>query len=187
MKRKKQDDIARLVVSIREGRTSFEELIRLYQNLLWRTVYQIVGNRHDAEDIVQETFVKVYTHLDSYDPSRPFEPWIRKIAVHETFNMLKKKKVRRRTLERYTQGKARDNRSAEAAPKQNRLVRRIHQLLSRLKPLHRIAFTLYYMEHLSVGEISESIGSKPGTVKSYLFRARRAIGKELRMEGVELQ
>ncbi len=184
---RKEQDISKLVVSIREGRISFEELIRLYQNFLWRTVYQVVGNHHDAEDIVQETFVKVYTNLDSYDPSRPFEPWIRKIAIHETLNMLKKKKVRRRTLERYTQEKARDSRSAEAAPKQNRLVRRIHELLSHLKPLHRIAFTLYYMEHLSVGEISESIGSKSGTVKSYLFRARSAIGKELRMAGVELQ
>ena len=180
-----EENRARLIESIKTGRASFDELIRLYQESVWRTVYQIAGNYHDTEDVVQETFVKVYTKLDTYDADRPFKPWIRRIAVNEAISMLRRKGVSKKATSKYAERKTEHGTPEEGGPIRNLLVEKIRQVLGGLDPVYRTAFALYYMEDLSVQEISLAMEKKPGTVKSYLFRARGLIRTQIGEEGIE--
>ncbi|WP_200967736.1 sigma-70 family RNA polymerase sigma factor, partial [Insulibacter thermoxylanivorax] len=74
---------ARLAQLARNGdRLAFRELVDLYQNKIYHLAYRMLGNTHEAEDIVQETFLRVYTNLNGFDPSQKFSTWIYRIGAN---------------------------------------------------------------------------------------------------------
>lgn len=82
-----------IIERVRRGETNlFNELVLRYQNKIFAYIYKIVNHKEEAEDIVQETFIKVYKNLNSFDADKKFSSWLYRISHNETINYLKKNK-----------------------------------------------------------------------------------------------
>jgi RNA polymerase sigma-70 factor (ECF subfamily) len=76
--------------------SAFEELVDRHRMAVYRLARSITGNHHDADDAAQETFLRVYRALGSYDPDRPFKPWLKRIAYNTSLNTIRASKSRSR-------------------------------------------------------------------------------------------
>src|SRR5512135_2020468 len=86
-------DEAQLVAQAREGDSrAFSELVRRYEGKIFRLAQHVTGNREDAEDVLQETFLKAYEHLDQFQGNSKFYTWIVRIAVNQALMKLRKRK-----------------------------------------------------------------------------------------------
>ncbi len=156
---------------------AFEWIIQKYQKRIYFTVLQLVMNHEDADDVLQDTFIKVYTKLDTYDSQFPFYPWLYRIAINTALNHQKKKaRLRALSLEDID-GNNHSNDLSES-PKQmhdmvgGELVTKLKEALGKIPPEQRTVFILRVREGLSYQEISESLEISMGTVMSRLSRAR---------------
>src|SRR4030042_500680 len=95
MRRNDSEDLG-WIIKVKQGnRHLFEKLVLKYQKRIYYTARKIVLDHDDTNDIVQETFIKVYMHLDRFDEALPFYPWLQKIAVNTALNHLSHVKRRR--------------------------------------------------------------------------------------------
>lgn len=151
---------------------AFEELVRRYQRRVYAVALRI-ARRHDvADDVVQEAFVRAHQHLERFDVSRPFGPWICRIAANLAINHLRSPVSREDEL---PEGHH-ETPSAAQDPLTGVLELEAQQVLARAVaklPLEqRAVFVLRTSEELSYKEIAEELQISEGTVMSRLFRAR---------------
>jgi RNA polymerase sigma-70 factor, ECF subfamily len=177
-------DEAALVARAKRGDpAAYEELVRMYQDIAFRTACVIVGNAADAEEAAQDGFVKAYRALGRFREGLPFRPWLLRIVANEARN-------RRRAAWRRARlwSRAAEEVSGDAAPSPEATVmsaeRREHLLaaLSGLGEEHRAVLTCRYLVGLSEEETSTALGLRLGTVKSRTARAltrlRELVGEE---------
>ncbi len=172
-----QDD-RELVHEARQGKDAFGRLVQKYQHEVFRVVYRIVRNQADAEDLTQEAFLKAYEALATYDETRPFAPWLMRIAVNASVSFLRHHK-------RFTQVPLAESDHPmviEESLSLNDFRERVHQLVAQLKPEFRVAFSLYHYEQLSYEQMSDHMGLPVTTVRNYLFRARQTLKKLVEQE-----
>lgn len=170
-----QDNDRVLVARCLKGDASaFEPLVARYQRVLFGVALRLVGNYEDARDATQNTFIRAYEHLDSFDPNRRFFSWIYRIAVNECLNM---RRARRPQEELGTALQVQGGQT-EAVEARERAVL-IEQALGRLSEEYREVVVLRYFGDLSYEEISEAVGVPEKTVKSRLFSARQRLAAEL--------
>ena len=166
---------------------AYEELVQRYQAIAQRTAYVIAGATGEAEDAVQEAFVKAYYALDRFRLESPFRPWLLKIVANEARN-------RRRTAGRRAglvlrAGEERP--SGDAAPSPEAATLEVEQrevlldALNRLKERDRTALGLRFFLDLSEEEMAAAMDCAKGTVKSRISRALVRLRKEL--EGSDVQ
>lgn len=172
-----------LIQAVKEGDPeAFGPLIERHKIAIYRLVYRMVHNRDDAEDLVQEIFIKAYKGIKSFKPGYKFLPWLSRIAVNHTLNFIKKeKKVEVQPLEwvaNYNDGK---NNPAEIV-KQKILKEKVLAAMEQLPNEYRIVLLLRVEEGLSYEEIGQALNIPRGTVMSRLARARQRL-KEL-LEGI---
>lgn len=161
---------------------AFPELVRRYQSRLLNFIYRTIGDRDRAEDLVQETFIRVYRHLHRFDQAKKFSTWIYTIASN-----LAKNELRNRSRNPLVLFQAiKKNWEADHRPLQwedphyrpDDLFRKRHlrdvveKAVEQLPEHHRVVFVLREMEGKTYEEISEITGVNLGTVKSRLNRAR---------------
>ncbi|MFP3948760.1 MAG: sigma-70 family RNA polymerase sigma factor [Longimicrobiales bacterium] len=161
---------------------AFNELVARYDDRLVNFVYRMVGDRHRAQDLVQETFVRVYKHLERFDQSRKFSTWIYTIAGNLAKNELRNRSrnplVFFQTLKKNWDADHRPLEWEDLKHKPDDLFRKRHlkaavkEAVEQLPEHHRIVFVLRELEGKSYDEISEITGCNLGTVKSRLNRAR---------------
>jgi len=173
-----EKDVLKYVRRSLEGSSrAFEWIVKNYQKRVYFTVLRIVMNHEDADDVLQETFIKAYTKLDTYDASYPFYPWLYRIAINTSLNLQKKKaRLRAFSIDELdgTNGQA----DLSEAPRQifemegSELVDKLKEALSRIPVEQRVVFTLRVNDGLSYQEISDTLGISIGTVMSRLSRAR---------------
>ncbi|MDT8436707.1 MAG: sigma-70 family RNA polymerase sigma factor [Gemmatimonadota bacterium] len=177
-----QDD-AELVADYLAGhRRAFHELADRYHQRLLNFIYRTIGDRDRAEDLVQETFVRVYRHLHRFDPTKKFSTWIYTIASN-----LAKNELRNRSRNPMVLFQAiKKNWDADHRPLQwedssfspddlfrkRHLREQVEKAVRELPEHHRVVFVLREMEGKTYEEISEITGVTLGTVKSRLNRAR---------------
>jgi RNA polymerase sigma-70 factor, ECF subfamily len=148
---------------------SFRTLVERYQGPLFRLVRNLIPDRGECEDIVQEVFLSAYTHLGSYVPRRSaFSTWLFTIARNRCVNSWKKR--RPRLLEKLPERA--EPRPPDAALTEAEFFRRLDAALAELPPEQRTVFVLAEFEGLSHEEISQIEGVRIGTVKSRISRAR---------------
>ena len=163
---------------------AFEWILEKYKKRLYFSIFQIVMNHDDADDILQETFIKTYTRLESYDESYPFYPWLYRIAVNTALNH-QKKKARGRALSLDDMNGKSHNQELSEAPAQffesegNELIARVKEALKKLPTEQRAVFLLRVREELSYQEISDTLNISIGTVMSRLSRAREKLRAHL--------
>ncbi|MEO0094587.1 MAG: RNA polymerase sigma factor [candidate division WOR-3 bacterium] len=165
-----------LVQAIKDGDCeAFAPLIERYKLSIYRLVYRMVHNREDAEDLVQEIFIKAYNGIKDFKSGNKFFPWLSRIAVNHTLNFIKKeKKIDVQPLEwaeNYNDGK---NDPVEIV-EQKMLKEKIARAMARLPEEYRVILILRVEEELSYEEISQSLNIPRGTVMSRLARARQRL------------
>ncbi|MGQ9465094.1 MAG: RNA polymerase sigma factor [bacterium] len=175
----------KLIMMVKNGECeAFAPLIERYRMSIYRLVYQMVYNRDDTEDLVQEIFIKAYHGIRSFKSGYKFLPWLSRIAVNHTLNFIKKeKKVNIQPLE-WVQDYADNKGDPVEIAKEKMLKEKIAKAMAQLPQKYRVILVLRVEEQLSYEEISQTLDIPVGTVMSRLARARehlRNIFKNLKI------
>jgi len=144
-------------------------------------IYYTILDEEDAKDLTQEVFYKIWKGLDSFRNESSLKTWIFRITQNHLKNYLKSKKIKKiLSLEFLFEEKNRDFES-----KDYYLSERIESLLSRLPEDYRRVLVLFYIDGFNIKEISEILGTKEGTIKSKLHRAREKLKSLIMRFGYE--
>ena len=181
-----------LVALARSGsELAYRELLDRYQRPVFSLVYRMVRDRELAEDLAQETFVKVFNRLDRYNPRYKFSSWIFKIASNLAIDTLRKKAPVTVSLEgsRHAQTveEADATRITVASGGENpeelleakELGEEIERAIGKLRPEYRTAIVLRHVEGRPYEEIAEILDVPLGTVKTHIHRARAELREQL--------
>jgi RNA polymerase sigma-70 factor (ECF subfamily) len=155
-------------------------LIGRYQAMVFGLAQRMLGNRHDAEDVVQETFLRAVRSIRGFDGSRSLRPWILGIAANRCRTSLGRR-ARRPALEESVEQIADRFRPEHEA---NELAQELARALERLRPEYRLVFVLFHEQGMAYEEIGQSIGRPVGTVKTWIHRARLELAEMLAKRGV---
>jgi RNA polymerase sigma-70 factor, ECF subfamily len=178
-----------LVERARSGDTAaFTELVNRYERKIFRLAKHITQNDEDAEDVLQETFLKAYSHLDSFQGQSKFYTWIVRIAVNEALMKLRKRKSGRTVSLDEPTDTGEDMMVREIAvwdedPEQKYSRDELREILDKavesLKPAFRTVFVLRDIEELSTEETASALDISIPAVKSRLLRARLQLREKL--------
>lgn len=182
------EDLA-LVQSAREGdMAAFEQLIKRYDRNVFRIANHITQNREDAEDVVQDAFLKAYQKLDQFQGNSKFYTWLVRIAVNEALMKLRKRKASKtvsidedvETEEGFVPREVTDwSPNPEQLYKQAELGDILEKTIQGLSAGFRTVFVLRDVEGLSTEETAETLGLSIPAVKSRLLRARLQLRERL--------
>ena len=172
---------AELVERARGGDASaFEELVTRYQGIAFRVAWLIVRNRGDAEDAVQDGFVKAYYAMHRFRAGAPIRPWILRIAANEARNRGRSSRRREALVARAAMAGPGDAApSPEAVALHSAETEALVAALERLPERDRLVVTYRYLFELSEAETAQALDVRPGTVKSRLSRALVRLRAEL--------
>ncbi|MCK5075753.1 MAG: sigma-70 family RNA polymerase sigma factor [Calditrichia bacterium] len=186
--RKKDLDLIERVLNGDER--AYERLVTDYHNLVFGIVLRLVGNKTDAEDLVQEVFVKVYRYLDRYNGEFAFATWIIKIASNHSIDFLRKSKLKTTSLdvnadEKESGGSFKQYAANTPAPDKVLLKKEqkkiIEDAIDELPEKYRVIIVLRHTEEKNYDEIAMLLNIPIGTVKARLFRAREMLNKKLKI------
>ncbi|MEU8590965.1 RNA polymerase sigma factor SigE [Streptomyces sp. NPDC048664] len=159
---------------------TWEEIVSTHSARVYRLAYRLTGNQHDAEDLTQEVFVRVFRSLSTYTPGT-FEGWLHRITTNLFLDMVRRKqRIRFDAL-----GEDAADRLASREPTPQQIFHDTHfdadvqQALDTLAPEFRAAVVLCDIEGLSYEEIAATLGVKLGTVRSRIHRGRSQLRKAL--------
>jgi RNA polymerase sigma-70 factor (ECF subfamily) len=182
-------DETALVAQSREGDTAaFGELVRRYEGKIFRLAQHVTQNREDAEDVLQETFMKAYEHLDQFQGNSKFYTWIVRIAVNQALMKLRRRKTDKSVSLDETIDTGEDTMVREVAawdedPEQrfsrDELGGILDTAVQSLEPPYRSVFVLRDVDELSTEETAEALGLSVPAVKSRLLRARLQLREKL--------
>lgn len=180
---------AALVARTREGDPrAFGALVRKYEGKIFRLAQHITQNREDAEDVLQETFLKAYEHLDQFQGNSKFYTWIVRIAVNQALMKLRKRKTDKtvsidETIDTGEDTVAREIAAWDENPEERYSREELAEILSSaidsLAAPYRAVFVLRDMENLSTEETAEALALSVPAVKSRLLRARLQLRDKL--------
>jgi len=183
-----QNKEQKLVQDILKGNIKlFEELIHQYQKLVISIAMRFTNNQYDREEVSQEIFIKIYQNLSGFQFQSKLSTWIGKIAYNHCVNYIKKntKNINKELddeIDNLTTMKN-SNEYLNTTIETNFEEKEIHSLINininRLPKLYQTILNLFHMQEMSYNEISEILELPEGTVKSYLFRARKLLKEKL--------
>ena len=166
---------------------AFEELVRRHQGRVYAVAYRLTGNREDALDIAQESFVKAYRKIHAWQPHGGFLAWLLRLTTNQAIDTL-----RRRKRQRYDRladdrhGEEGDgyvvvSTSSDSAREvwAHEIEERVRAALTVLSKTQRTVFVLRHYEGLQLSEIADEIGCTVGSVKVHLFRALKKLQRQL--------
>ena len=173
-----------LVIAAQNGDVdSFQSLYTAYYSKVYGFARMILKNDHDAEDVLQETFLSAWQKLDTLQSPAAFSVWIQIIAKNLCNMQLRRKNIAilldaDKEIENFDIEEPEDMLPAVYVERAD-LKERLGRVIDSLSDVQRLSITLYYFNELSIDEISQVMECSPGTVKSRLFLARKAIKAEL--------
>jgi RNA polymerase sigma-70 factor (ECF subfamily) len=183
-----KEDEPVLVAAAQAGDISaFETLVSRYERKIFRLAQNITQNREDAEDVMQEAFLKAYEHLSGFQGNSRFYTWLVRIAVNQALMKLRKRRPNQVSIdEEVNTGEDLIPReiedwgpSPEDRYKQTEMSDILSSTIADLDPLFRIVFQLRDIEELSTEETAEALGLSVPAVKSRLLRARLKLRQKL--------
>ncbi len=159
----------------------FSFLVDKYQNLIFNVVKRILPDQMDAEDVCQEVFVKIYKGIGTFKNKSKLSTWIAKIAYFTALNYVKKNKKSdtHEDLEGTMMIKEDTAEPDELLVKKN-TAEYLNKLIASLPEQYRLILTLYHLEEFSIQEIHDTTGIAKGTIKNYLFRARKMLKDKIK-------
>ncbi|MGN0101582.1 MAG: RNA polymerase sigma factor SigE [Dietzia sp.] len=163
---------------------SWSELVAQHGDRVYRLAFRLCGNAHDAEDITQEAFIRVFRSLDRYEPGT-FEGWMHRIVTNLFLDMARRRsRIRFETLPDDAERVPGHARSPEQVLSDETFDPVLQAALDNLSPDFRAAVVLSDIEDLSYEEVGRILGVKMGTVRSRIHRGRAALRAELEAAGV---
>ena len=183
-------DDSQLIAAARQGdRTAFEALVRRYQDRLYAAMVQVTGSAEEAEDVVQDAFVRAFLKLDTFQNNSQFFTWLYRIAFNSALSRIRRRKgTTSLDQARETVGdEPVDNFGApDHRMLQDEQVAMVRMALQKLSDDHRTILVLREMDECAYEEIAEILQISIGTVRSRLNRARtqlRIVLEEMEKEG----
>jgi RNA polymerase sigma factor (sigma-70 family) len=172
-------DAADVLVGAANDPATWEAIVRDHAGRVFRLAYRLTGNRHDAEDLTQEVFVRVFRSLDKYTPGT-FDGWLHRITVNLFLDGARRRaRIRFEPLGEDTDRLVGRELPADIAYDRSTFDPDIQQALANLAPEFRVAVVLCDIEGLSYEEISAVLGVKLGTVRSRIHRGRAQLRSAL--------
>jgi len=178
------------VLQARHGNhEAFARLVQAYQTPVYNLAYRMLGNPTDAEDAAQETFVRAYTRLNTFETGRKLSSWILSIAAHYCVDKLRRRHGGQASVEetQSLQWMADGKPKPEEQLIESEQSKSIHHVLAALPAQYRVVIILRYWQDLSYQEIAEITGSTESAVKSRLHRARQMMALQLEQEDAFLK
>ena len=164
---------------------AFENVVRYYSVGIYNFAYRFVYDREEAHDLAQEVFLRLYLNLRAFDTSRPFRPWLYRLAVNVCINATRGRRRRpgvedpERMAQRRDETGVSDPAGAAAARDD---VAALQQAVAQLPEDYRTVVVLRYLEDMSCEDVAETMDVPIGTVKTWLFRAREILRKRMGAE-----
>lgn len=183
-----REDESALVAAAKSGNIeAFEELVSRYESKIFRLTMNITHNREDAEDAMQDAFLKSYSHLKSFQGDSRFYTWLVRIAVNEALMRLRKRRANQVSLDEPVETEEdlmpREIEDWGPSPEQRYAQKELGTILSevieKLEPDYRMVFVLRDIEELSTEETAKLLGMSVPAVKSRLLRARLKLRHKL--------
>ena len=173
-----EEEIAWIQRALAGDQEAFACLVKAYQTAVYNLAYRMLGNAAEAEDAAQETFLRAYTRLNTYDSERKFSSWLLAIASHHCIDRLRQRRLRWLSLDELPPWRwlASGSRPEEVVI-QSEERDEVRQLLAQLPPHYRAAVILRYWHDLSYQEIAEAMETTESAVKSTLYRARQMLAQ----------
>jgi RNA polymerase sigma-70 factor (ECF subfamily) len=165
---------------------AFEELIRRHERRVFRLLYRMMGNREDAEDLTQETFLSLHRYGHRFRAEARFSTFVYRVAANAALNRRRSLGRGRARVEKLKHRQAAGDdlpsspRDPEDATLGVELTGHVREALDELSPSLRMPVILYDIEGLAYGEIAKVLGIAEGTVKSRIHRARQALRDQLK-------
>lgn len=173
------DDATLVKRCLRGDAEAIRALVERYQTEVFGLCVRMLCHRHDAEDVTQEVFLRVFRSLRRWDASRPLKPWIMGIAVNRCRTWMAQR-ARRPELADYLQ----DTAATPAADDSAELIREIESAVQGLRPEYRSVFVLFHEQGQPYEEIAIALQRPVGTIKTWLHRARLEVLERLRHRGM---
>ncbi len=167
---------------------AFRLLVERHSRNLFRLAYRMTGHQEDAEDVVQETFLRAYRQLSKFDERASFGTWLYRIAANCSLDLIR---LRKRRSEHQQEAPAEEGAPdpiqslPDAAPTPDRLAmsgeveRKVASVLEGLSPMERTAFVLRHYEGMCIEDIGRTLGVQPNAAKHSIFRAVQKLRRAL--------
>ena len=178
-----------LILQLQEGSlNALGDLYDRHQHMVYRTALSVTGDPAAAADLLQDVFLRMHRFADRIDPERPLEPWLYRTTTNLTYTWVKRHKRFLRPLidmaEWVSSGK---KQSPSHLVEKNEEWEVIHKAISRLPLVQRMVVVLYYINDLTLQEISEVLDVPVGTIKSRLYYGRQVLKRNIESNGFDLR
>jgi RNA polymerase sigma-70 factor (ECF subfamily) len=171
--------------------SGLEFLVKKYQLPAVRAAYFIVRNRESAEDLVQQSFLKVFDHIEQYDETRPFAPWFFRIVINDAVKSIKREKevmpfdhLMDRFIEINIDNPVSQILDPEESIEREEIQEMVWKAIGELSPAQRAAFVYRHYYRFSIPELAEEFDSPISTIKWRLHAARKRLRELLYGKGV---
>lgn len=180
-KPKDKETLLRLLQDKTTRNDAFEYLVDEHQQRIYQHIRRMVVQHDDAADLLQNTFVKAFTSLDSFRSEASLLTWLLKIATNECLMFLRSKRLRQwlRIGETHV-----ESTSVATGFDEDEALRWFYEAIETLTPMQKAVFNLKYFENLSYEEIERLLGSKNGTLKATYFNAVKRIEAKLKSKTI---
>ena len=170
----RSDDQESIINACLKGNPSAQKtLIGMYYSFAKNISMRYVENKQDVDEIINDSFLKIFTNLAKYDQSQPFKAWIRKIIVNTAIDHFRKNKqfnyYNQTNIEEIAEVEIEDNIISKISQEE------ILSLINQLSPSYKIVFNLFVIEGYTHREIADMLGISEGTSKSNLMDARKKL------------
>lgn len=170
-----------LVIRLQDGDLeALGDLFDRHRQMVYRTALSVTCDESAAADLLQDTFLRLYRFADRVDPSRPLEPWLYRVTTNLAYTWIKRRKRWWKAIRDMADWLSRDKLNSSEPPVQlNEEWQIVQQAVAALPTPQRVVIVSYYINDLSIQEISENLGIPVGTVKSRLYYGRQTLKKKL--------
>jgi RNA polymerase sigma-70 factor (ECF subfamily) len=176
-------DEAAVEMTRRGDPDAFRVLVERHSRAVYRLGWRMTANSHEAEDIVQETFLRAYKQLKRFDGRAAFGTWLHRIAVNCSLDLIRTRKRRQETTTDLPDSAGLQMPTSDPSPERSMQSAQIRELLARamqdLSDMERCAFTLRHHDGLGIEEISRALGVQPNAAKHSIFRALKKLRRIL--------
>jgi RNA polymerase sigma-70 factor (ECF subfamily) len=177
------DDAAAIARAVAGEEDGFRELVDRHSRAIYQLAYRITGRAEDAEDVVQDTFIKAFRQLGNFEARSSVGTWLHRIGANCAIDLVR----RRRPFEVAEAPDVMDQRTASAGPSQADLVesariqQRIEETMAELSAKERAAFVMRHFQDSSIDDIAGTLGLNTSAAKHAVFRAVRKMRANLRI------
>jgi RNA polymerase sigma-70 factor (ECF subfamily) len=158
---------------------AFRVLVEQHSRAVFRLAYRMTGNQQDAEDMVQETFLRAYRQIGRFDSRSTFSTWLCRIATNCSLDLLRTRQRRREFDGAAAPSPVADEPAPDRLVLSQQVQQKVAAALAELSPAERAAFVLRHFEGVSIGEISQVLGRPNGATRHSVFRAVQKLRRAL--------